>query len=271
MPLLQSAGAQIYYSVTDLTHPWDEEPQTIIFHHGLGTTCDTWSDWLPLLAKRFRLVTYDMRGCGRSTLTEPSSAWSYDLLMDDLLAVADAAGAQRFHFIGESLGGIIGYNLGIFRPQRINSIVSVTASHQGGWLRGGVADWQSVIDKGGMKAWSDVMMPGRFHLDRLSPEKLAWYQATQERSVAHVVLDVSGLIRSMDLRPDLHRISTPILLLVGEASPFVPVEAVVDIRQAIGEAASLHVVSGARHGVVFSHPKECVAAFERFLCERVVS
>lgn len=271
MPMLERPDARLFYTVTDLTPPWVENPPTIILHHGLGTTADTWAQWLPLLAPRYRIVTYDMRGCGRSSIPEAGYPWSYDLLIDDLMAVADAAGADRFHFVGESLGGIIGYNLGIFRPERLLSIVSVTASHQGGWLRGGVADWKGVIDAGGMQAWSDGMMPGRFHPDRVSPAMLAWYGATQAQSHAHVVLEVSALIRSMDLKPDLSRIRTPILLLVGEASPFVPVEAVIDIRQAIGEAASLHVVSGARHGVIFSHTRDCVEAVERFIADRVTA
>ncbi|MCP1337157.1 alpha/beta fold hydrolase [Futiania mangrovi] len=265
MPTLEHNGATLHYHLVDATYPWIDSPETIVFHHGLGTTSATWAEWLPLLAGQYRLVAYDMRGCGRSSVPEPGFPWSYELLMDDLFAIADAVGADRFHFIGESLGGIIGYNLGIHRPERLLSIVSVTASHQAGWLRGGVADWQALIDQGGIKAWSEMMMEGRFPPDALSAEKSSWYHEHQMTSEPHVVLEVSGIIRQMDLRPHLHTIRTPLLLLIGEASPFVPVEAVIDIRQQIGQAASLHVISGARHGVVFSHPGECVNAVIGFI------
>ncbi len=269
MATLQRPGAELHYTVTDLTPPWIETPETIVLHHGLGATSGTWAEWLPLLASRYRLVTYDMRGCGRSSVPGPEQEWSHELLIEDLMAIATAAGAEKFHFVGESLGGIIGYHLAIDHPERIRSIVSVNASHQGGSIRGGVGDWKGVIDGGGMKAWSAGMMPGRFHTERIDPEKLAWYQRTQDQSREDVVLAVSGLIRSIDLRPALSRVTTPILLLSAEASPFVPLDVLLDVREAIGAAASMHVIAGARHGVVFSHPRECVDAYLRFLAERV--
>ena len=76
MPSICVPGSVLHYEVDDLTLPWIAEPQTILFHHGLGATSGTWAAWLRVLADRYRLVRFDMRGHGRSTRPEqtPPSA-----------------------------------------------------------------------------------------------------------------------------------------------------------------------------------------------------
>jgi pimeloyl-ACP methyl ester carboxylesterase len=94
-------GCTLHYELVDLTPPWQGEAETILFHHGLGATSGAWAAWLPVLADRFRLVTFEMRGHGRSTWPEPGAALSMERLAEDLIAVADATKAERFHLVGE--------------------------------------------------------------------------------------------------------------------------------------------------------------------------
>src|SRR5207237_7769255 len=114
----------VHYEVTDVTAPWNGEPETIIFHHGVGITGDLWLEWLPILADRYRLVRLDMRGFGRSPVPAPGFAWSMDLLAEDTLAVARAVGAEHFHYVGESLGGTLGLYLAIRHSQAIASVTT---------------------------------------------------------------------------------------------------------------------------------------------------
>src|SRR4051812_34956711 len=105
----------LQWSVSDLTPPWRSAAGTIVFIHGIGTTGDVWSDWLPVLADRYRLVRFDTRGFGGSPAS-PDVTWSLDRLADDVLAVADAAGAAQVHLVGESLGGTVSLYLASRNP-----------------------------------------------------------------------------------------------------------------------------------------------------------
>jgi len=76
MPTLDRPGGPLHYEVTDVTAPWAGEPETILFHHGVGITGDIWLEWLPPLADRYRLVRLDVRGFGRSSVPGPGFGWS---------------------------------------------------------------------------------------------------------------------------------------------------------------------------------------------------
>ena len=100
-------AGKIYYEVIDLVAPWEPARETILFHHGIGASAGIWQEWLPALIERYRIVRFDMRGYGRSHIPARGEKWSSGVFIDDLLAVADAVGAERPHLVGESIGGTI--------------------------------------------------------------------------------------------------------------------------------------------------------------------
>jgi pimeloyl-ACP methyl ester carboxylesterase len=266
MTFLTVDGADLYYEVTDIVPRWRPRPETIVFHHGLGFNADIWSEWLPVLADRYRLVCFDVRGCGRSTVPESGYQWRFEGLTHDVLAIAEATQCgERFHFVGESLGGIIGYYLGIRHRHRVHTVVSISANHQGPRIGGNVRDWRRLIDEEGLEAWSRGMLESRFFPGAIPREQREWLHRIQIASPARTIVEVSaGLLRPMDLEPEIASITTPLLLVVGDHSPFVSVEALLDIRRAV-KNASLQVVAGARHGVAISHARQCAELTRAFI------
>ena len=111
---------------------WIEQPQTIVFHHGIGANTHIWAEWLPVLAKRYRLVRFDMRGFGRSSVPAADFRWSFEQLVNDLLKVADAAGAEHFHRVGESIGDTVAIACGLQATQRLLSLTLSKAAARGG-------------------------------------------------------------------------------------------------------------------------------------------
>lgn len=97
----------LHCELTELTPPWLDAPETLVFSHGVATDAGLWSEWLPLLAPHFRLVRFDLRGFGRSAGGSGGdpAGWTVDRFADDIVAVARSAGAERFHLVGESFGG----------------------------------------------------------------------------------------------------------------------------------------------------------------------
>jgi len=263
MPTVERDGASLYYRVIDETPPWVPAPETIIIHHGVGIDSDIWRNWLGAIVPRYRAVLLDMRGFGRSTVPPPDHAWSMDGLMADALAVADAAGAERFHFVGESLGGTLGLSLAIHHADRLLSVTAASTAHRGGLIHH-VGEWRAFIAEHGMARWSEVMMERRFHPDALPSSVHAWFHEVQSACSEDAVLGLAELLVGTDLTEELVRIRTPVLLLAGDRSPFVPLAITNEIHQRVAHA-ELQVFPHARHGLVCSHAAACAETLVAFL------
>ncbi len=247
----------------DLTPPWQSGTETILFHHGLGATSGAWAAWLPVLAGRYRLVTFDMRGHGRSEHPQPGAALDLARLGEDLFAVADAAGAERFHLVGESIGGTIALAAAIEQPARVLSLTVSNGAHLGGSIQS-IDDWQQIVDAGGMAAWSRHMMGKRFFDGAISEAMWRWYEREQAAASPDVVLRAVRLLAGADLSPRLSAVRMPVLLLHADSSPFIPVAVMADLKARLPDAR-LQVFAHTRHGLPFSHAEACARALYQFL------
>lgn len=266
MPLAATPHGTLHYDVVDHVAPWQPERLPILFHHGIGASAGIWAGWQPALADACRLVTFDMRGYGRSTIPEPDFKWSLDLLVDDLFAVADAAGLARFHLVGESIGGTVALAAALARPARVATLTVSNGAHLGASIQR-VEAWRRQLDEGGSKGWSDAFLRDRFHDDALSSERRAWFAAEQEKWSRASILNALGVLIGTDLTPRLADIKCPTLLLHPDGSPFIPVGVIADLLKGLPDA-ELNVYGRARHGLPFSHAVQCSTALRSFLDSR---
>ena len=266
MPTATHDDHRIHYEVLDATPGGANPPATIVFHHGVAFSLDLWSEWLPHLSDRYRLVRFDMRGCGRSGMPDPASDWSLDALARDVLAVADAVDARTFHFVGESLGGTLGLHLGIHHPDRLLSLAISNGSPRGRLVKN-LAGWKDLMDNGGLRAWSAQMMEWRFFPDALSPAQRDWALQQHLASSGPVSLAIADLLAATDLSADLDRIRVPTLLLCPDASPFIPVTVMAEMKQRIPDC-ELQVFAHTRHGLPLSHGRESAMVLRDFLRRR---
>jgi 3-oxoadipate enol-lactonase len=93
----------------------------LVLSNSLGTNYSMWDLQMPEFHKSFRVVRYDTRGHGQSSVTP--GPYSIEQLGKDVLGLADAAGVERFHFCGLSMGGMIGMWLAANAPERVNKLV----------------------------------------------------------------------------------------------------------------------------------------------------
>lgn len=255
-----------HWTSIDLTPAWRPAAGTIIFTHGVGTTSDVWGEWLPVLADRYRLVRFDTRGYGRSP-APPGVRWSLDLLADDVLAVADAAGAERFHLVGESLGGTVSLYVASRNPERVLSVSVMSTSHRGASIQR-VREWREFVAKQGMAGWSAMMMERRFAPGAIDAAKAAWFEREQAKCSADVTLDLADMLVGSDLTPRLPSIAAPTLVLAPGASPFVPIDVPREIHRLVPDS-ELQIFPGVQHGFVFSHAREGALAVRAFLERRL--
>lgn len=263
MPTLTTPTGSLHYEIIDATAPWFESPETVLFQHGIGAHPGIWSEWLPALIDRYRIVRFDMRGSGRSEVPSKGFAWTLEGLSADLLAVADATNTRRMHVVGESMGGTIALHVALTHPERVASLTISNGADVGSPIRR-VQEWARQMDEGGVKAWSDGMMADRFHPGAIEGVKRDWYSRQQSSWQRDVILDALQVLRDTNLRPRLPDVRCPVLLMHGDASPFIPVGVMAEMHAALSDSR-LQVFAHARHGLPFSHARECAAALRAFL------
>ncbi len=114
MPFVESQGVKIY---------WDEQGKgaPILLIMGLGYPSQMWHRTRPLLAERYRTIALDNRGVGRSDV--PPGPYPISVMAADAAAVLDAAGADKAHVYGVSMGGMIAQEFALQYPERVLSLI----------------------------------------------------------------------------------------------------------------------------------------------------
>ena len=255
----------VHYTVTDVTAPWQGEPETIVFHHGVGITSDIWLEWLAPLADRYRLVRVDCRGFGRSPVPPPGFAWSMAGLANDVLEVARAVGVDRFHYVGESLGGTLGLFLAVHHPAAVRSLALCSTAHRGGSIQR-VHEWRAFIARHGMAAWSRMMMELRMAPD-VPAAMREWFDREQAKCSADAILELADVLVATDLTDRLGEIAIPTLVLHPDASPFIPLPMALELHARI-PGSELRIFPGARHALAHTHAVACASALREFLGRR---
>jgi pimeloyl-ACP methyl ester carboxylesterase len=266
MPYTETTHGSLHYEVIDRVAPWEQKRDPILFHHGIGASAGIWTEWIDALADRHRIVTFDMRGYGSSMIPSADFRWSLELFICDVFAVADAAGIERFHLVGESIGGTIALATALARPERIATLTVSNGGHLGASIQR-VDEWRRQLDEQGVEAWSDIFMRDRFHEDVLSPERWAWFAAQQEAWTRDSILNALAVLVGTDLSPRLPEIGCPVLLLHPDGSPFIPVAVAAEMHRLLPNAV-LNVFGPARHGLPFSHGKQAASLLRSFLDAR---
>jgi len=270
MAFLDRGNANLWYEHVDLTPPWLTDVPTLVFCHGVGTNCDTWKAWMPLLSPHYRIVSFDTRGFGRSTLTDTDNlTFDFDTYADDILAVVAAAAPRAgngFHLVGESLGGTISLFLALRNPESIKTLTLASTGFRGASLDA-VNAWRQTIADHGMAHWSEQMMEARFVDGAIDGSAWGWFHRVQAGCNPEWLLGAADMLLDVDLESRLGGLDRPVQLLAGDSSPFINLEHTLALRDALADVR-LRVFPGARHGIVFSHATDCAKEVHHFITER---
>ena len=263
VPQVSTEHGFLEYSITDSVSRWRKPKETILFHHGVGIDMDIWIDWLPYLSKNFRCVRFDMRGCGRSSIPPDGQKWSMEEMMSDVLALADAVNADKFHLIGESIGGTISLYTALNASNRITTVTALSTGHRGNHINQ-VGSWRNTVEQEGFSAWTKKMMEHRFYPGAVGDAVYQWFSETQANSSPKVTLALGELLMAQDLSQDLNQLETPVLLIHPDSSPFLPVTMSAEIHSLLPNS-QLMVIPHAKHAIACSHAKEGADAFLNFI------
>ncbi|MCU0579265.1 MAG: 3-oxoadipate enol-lactonase [Desulfobacterota bacterium] len=240
--LINANGILLNYELTG-----KEGAPMVVLSHSLGSSLVMWEPQLSALEPRFRVLRYDTRGHGGSEAVP--GPYTFEMLAADAVALLDELGIPRVHFIGLSMGGMIGQALGIYHPERL---VSLTLCDTAAANPPGAREiWQERIDlvrrQGLAPLWAGT-------LDRwLSPEFVRrnppLLEKIRRQFLATSVNGYGGCsqaIMGLDYLGQLGRIKTPTLIIVGEEDQGTPVSAARALQDRIS-GSRLVMLPQARH------------------------
>lgn len=121
MPELDRHGVAVHYDV----HGGRTHRPPLVLTHGYSATSAMWAPNLAALSADRQVITWDLRGHGRSQSPDDPGAYSGQAALDDLGALLDAVGAQRAVLGGQSLGGYLSLAFNIVHPERVGALVLV--------------------------------------------------------------------------------------------------------------------------------------------------
>lgn len=107
-----------------------EQGEAVILLHGFPQTTAAWSPYVERLAAAgFHAIAPSLRGYAATARPTSVDQYTLDLLVGDVLGIADGLGVDRFHLAGHDWGGLIGWAVASARPDRLRSLTSVSTPH----------------------------------------------------------------------------------------------------------------------------------------------
>lgn len=262
MPELKLPDVTLYYEIDDFTDPW-LKPETVLLHHGCGRHGRFWYRWVPLLARKYRVLRIDARGFGKSSDPGPDFPWSITAFVNDAVALLDHLEIPRVYFVGEYAGAWTGMELAMNHPERVHKL-SISAppyfwTHSQKWVR--------AIDTAGVKSYQLEEMPYRFGGDVTYGK---WFVEEMSKARAHAVRDLINAAGSVDYRGRLSEIRCPVLLLFG--SHFVPAmeESTLPLlREKLPPSSEIKILEGGRMFVLYNMAEECAQLSMNFFAKKI--
>jgi len=261
MPFVHATdGTRIHYEVTGKSGA-----TPVLMIQGLGASKNAWNLQRIAMATRFRIISFDNRGAGRSD--KPTEPFTLEQMADDALAVLDAAGIETAHVVGASMGGVISQIVAVKYPHRVRSLTLVcTACRNHPWRQELLQTWaKTAADKGmievGKAAAQWVMSPRSFR--RLVPA-FTWMGPLAALRPRHsFVSQIDAILNTReDLVDQLSTITAPTMVIVGNQDILTPRGDSEEIAERIPNA-ELVIISGAAHGLMMEHS----STFNRILIE----
>ncbi len=243
---VRANGIDIHYRIDG-----PDDAPLVTLSHSLCANLAMWDSQVETLSTRFKVLRYDTRGHGSSEA--PPGPYSLPMLADDVAALLEALGEQKTHFVGLSMGGMIGQQLALEHASLIDHLVLCdTASGRGGqdqaaWR----STWEARIEIArvqGLAAGADGI------IDRWFSPGFVAKEASTVGAVRTMICEtpLEGFcgcchaLAGLDFTERLPAIEAPTLIIVGEDDPGTPVAASQLMHEKIS-GSELVVLPGARH------------------------
>jgi len=249
----------------DVNYMIEGEGPWLTFSHSLACNLHMWDEEARRLSKRYKVLRYDTRGHGESSA--PAGAYSLDMLADDLHGLLSALGIRSTHFVGLSMGGMIGQTYALKYPGVFKSLA--------------LCDTTSRYPVAAADIWQERIKTVESHgMEPLvEPTLERWFTEPFRKARPKIIDKVADMIRAtpvpgyvgcchaipkIDLTARLAQIRCPALVIVGKDDAGTPVAMAEDIHRAL-PGSELAVIASAAHLSNLEQPDAFNQALGKFI------
>ncbi len=213
MPFAQLTDARIHFSLEG-----SSSLPVLVLSNSLGTDFSMWDSQLKAFLKHFRVLRYDTRGHGQSSVTP--GLYAIDQLSKDVIGLLDFLHLDNVHFCGLSMGGMTAMWLALNTPERLDKVIFCSTAVKIGTTE----TWQSRIDavqKGGVAALAASTMERWFTkaFRDEQPAVIARIQQMVSSADPEGYVANCAAVRDFDFRDKAGHITCKGLVLCGKHDP----------------------------------------------------
>jgi len=255
---VRANGIDIHYRTDGADGSW------VVLAHALGVDHQLWDSIAQRLASRHRVLRYDARGHGKTSA--PHGAYTLFQLADDAAGLLDALSIEQAHFVGLSMGGMVGQILGVRHAHRLLSLTlcdtvcyTPMSAH---------AMWDERIGQVEAHGMSGIVEPTiqrwlTTPFREAHPDVVERIRELLRATPPHGYVGASLAIKALDTRSSLARIACPTLVMTGEQDTGAPVEVAQEIASHIPDAR-LKVIPHAAHLAPIEQEEAFLADLDEF-------
>ena len=263
-------GERTHYLDDDFVDPWITH-ETILIQHGFARHSAFWYKWIPVLAKKYRVIRRDARGHGYSTAPGKDYRYNIDTILDEIVDTLDQLSPDKVHYIGESTGGIWGEFLAARNPERLHSLticsspLYMPAAAQE-MLAFGKSTWPAACRELGSRGWGEALvdvigvdqMPGTAFLQ--------WWLDQVAVPSGDSLGDHAELLcdKSFDARRIMNDINIPMLMLTPANSKLVNLDEQKQLHEAVS-GSRMEIIKGVGHEIYLDQAEQCQEKYLAFL------
>jgi pimeloyl-ACP methyl ester carboxylesterase len=265
------------FDVTD-TRPAGETGEVVVLLHGFPQDRHCWDVVTPALTGAgYRVLAPDQRGYSAGARPAGRRAYTVSRLAADVLALAGAAGAERFHLVGHDWGAALAWYVAGHRPDRVISVAALSVPHPEAFLRSLTSSSQ------GLRSWymAALQMPWlpEFVLSRrngetmraslrssgLDPESAARYAArAADRAAVRAAINWYRAI-PFGLRDRTGRIEVPTLFIWSDGDRFISRAAAELCGRYVDGPYQFETLAGMSHWLPEKAPEQVATLLTRHL------
>jgi 3-oxoadipate enol-lactonase len=230
---IERPGGRLHYEVSGRNHA-----PTLVLLHPLGASLGVWDTQMPQFEQFFRVLRFDARGHGKSTLaTTPEPQFTIADLAADAIEILDALHIERAHWCGLSLGGVVALQAAINSPARVQRLVLAnTAAH---FPPPSMWDERRAIALSQGLAPLLEAVPSRWFtapFRTAQPERVEALLELMRRNQPAGYAAACAALRDADLRGGLTGVRAPTLVIAGSQDAATPLERAEELCENISGA-----------------------------------